>query len=273
MNWLWRVMATCLLLRIMFFFFFGLSVYLKEWVFTDKALSEEVDKLKELIQEGHHHHYEDQSGRRRERKTPESAQVTRRSMRKRSRQSGDVVETDIVSPQISIHHKEPVKQIAFHPLCSELCVAHLPSQTQWMIKFFLLILFLAFCFKETLVVSQPQCCKTTYGGTSSSASCTFQALGEHLLGMKLSTNKEGEQVCIIASHPTSGNYFCIKLCLCMFLRVVFNQHIHFRLLLWFKRWTIQWFWDHQPPEKNGCWSFLPDLFDHNRIIIQPKSSK
>lgn len=75
--------------------------------FTDRELSKEVDKLKELIKE---------------RKTPESAQVTTRSMRKRSRQSEDTVETDMAPPPISIHHKASVKQIALDPFSSELDV-------------------------------------------------------------------------------------------------------------------------------------------------------
>ncbi|CAH2053252.1 unnamed protein product [Thlaspi arvense] len=136
-----------------------------------KALSEEVSKLKELIQEGVPHNYKDQSGKKHERKTPESAQVTTRSMRKRSRQSEDVAEADMVSPHSSKRHKST----------------------------------------ETLLVSQPQCCKTTYDGSSDSASCTFQALGEHLLGMKLTTNNEGEQGCIIASHPSSGLSFSLTM--------------------------------------------------------------
>ncbi|ESQ29178.1 hypothetical protein EUTSA_v10023995mg, partial [Eutrema salsugineum] len=77
-----------------------------------KTLSEEVVKLKELVQEG---------------KTSETAQVTTRSKRKRSRVSEDMVETDMVSPLISKYHKAT----------------------------------------ETLLVSQPQCCKTTYDGSSS----------------------------------------------------------------------------------------------------------
>ncbi|CAL9221546.1 unnamed protein product [Arabidopsis halleri] len=142
---------------------------LREEEQKNKALSEEVVKLKELVKEGHPRNYEDQSGRKQKTKTPETARVTTRSMRKRSRLSEDMVETDIVSPQISKHHKA----------------------------------------KETLLVSQPQCCKTTYDGSSCSASCTFQALGEHLLGMKLSTNNEGEHDCIVASHPTTGLSFSL----------------------------------------------------------------
>ncbi|KAL0742798.1 hypothetical protein Bca4012_084311 [Brassica carinata] len=86
-------------------------------------------------------------------------------MRKRMRQSEDnMVETDMASPHISIPHKSTT---------------------------------------ETLLVSHPQCCKTTDVGSSNSAGCPFQALGEHLIGMKLSTNNEGERACIVASHPSS----------------------------------------------------------------------
>ncbi|CAH8273646.1 unnamed protein product [Arabidopsis lyrata] len=59
-------------------------------------------------------------------------------MRKRSRQTEDMVETDMVSPHISIRHKSTT---------------------------------------ETLLVSQPQCCKTTEDGSSNSAGCPFHALG------------------------------------------------------------------------------------------------
>ncbi|KAL1197713.1 hypothetical protein V5N11_012368 [Cardamine amara subsp. amara] len=137
----------------------------------NKTLSEEVVKLKELVQEGNPRNYEDQSGRKQEKETPETPRVTTRSMRKRSRQSEDMVETDMVSPRISKHHEAT----------------------------------------ETLLVSQPQCCKTSYNGSNSSASCIFQALTEHLLGMKLSTNNEGEHACIVASHPTSGLSFSLTL--------------------------------------------------------------
>ena len=72
------------------FFFFYL---------TDKALSEQVEKLKELISEG-----VPQSGRKQ--KTPESPQVTTRSMGKRRRLTeDDMVETDMVSPHVSIPHE------------------------------------------------------------------------------------------------------------------------------------------------------------------------
>ncbi|KAF8054035.1 hypothetical protein N665_1355s0017 [Sinapis alba] len=135
----------------------------------NKALSEQVEKLKELISKGLPHSYTDQSGRKR--KTPESPQVTTRSMRKRSRQAEDnMVETDMVSPHVSIPHESTT---------------------------------------ETLLVSQPQCCKTTDDGSSTSAGCQFQALGEHLIGMKLSTKNEGERVCIVASHPSSGLSFTL----------------------------------------------------------------
>uniref|UniRef100_A0A1J3F8T1 DUF7806 domain-containing protein n=1 Tax=Noccaea caerulescens TaxID=107243 RepID=A0A1J3F8T1_NOCCA len=121
----------------------------------NKELSKEVDKLKELIKE---------------RKTPESAQVTTRSMRKRSRQSEDTVETDMAPPPISIHHKAT----------------------------------------ENLLVSQPQSCKMTDDGSSSSAGCVFQALGEFLLRMKLSTAYEGDRVCITALDPSSGLSFILS---------------------------------------------------------------
>ena len=65
---------------------------------TDKALLEQVEKLKELISEG-----VPQSGRKQ--KTPESHQVTTRSMGKRRRLTEDVVETDMASPHVSIRQK------------------------------------------------------------------------------------------------------------------------------------------------------------------------
>jgi hypothetical protein len=84
---------------------------LMEEELKNKSLSEEVVKLKELVQEEHPRNYEDQSGKKQKRKTPESARVTTRSMIKRSRLSEDLVETDMVSPDISKHHKAKVKQI------------------------------------------------------------------------------------------------------------------------------------------------------------------
>ncbi|KAL0762363.1 hypothetical protein Bca101_078514 [Brassica carinata] len=67
---------------------------------------------------------------------------------------------------------------------------------------------------ETLLVSQPQCCKTTDCGSSNSASCPFQALGEHLTGVKLSTNNKDKRICIVASHPSSDTYFLLAHSLC-----------------------------------------------------------
>ncbi|XP_010466182.1 PREDICTED: uncharacterized protein LOC104746412 [Camelina sativa] len=148
----------------------NLNRELKEEKQKNKALTEENVKLKEQIQEGHLRNFEDQSGKKQETITPETARVTTRSMRKRSRLSEDMVEeTDMVSPHINNHHKP----------------------------------------KETLLVSQPQCCKTTNDGSSNSASCIFQALGEQLLGMELSTsNNEGEHV-IHLLHPTTGLSFSL----------------------------------------------------------------
>ncbi|KAL0713159.1 hypothetical protein Bca4012_020137 [Brassica carinata] len=65
----------------------------------NKALSEQVEKLKELISKGVPHN---KNRSRRTRKTPESPQVTMRSMRKRSRQAEDMVEADTVSPTRSM---------------------------------------------------------------------------------------------------------------------------------------------------------------------------
>ncbi|KAH0870503.1 LOW QUALITY PROTEIN: hypothetical protein HID58_077525, partial [Brassica napus] len=124
----------------------------------NKTLSEQVEKIKELISVGVPHYNKNQSGR--TRKTPESPQVT--TMRKRSRQTEDMVEMDT----------------------------------------------------ETLLVSQPQCCKTTDCGSSNSASCPFQALGEHLTGVKLSTNNKDKRICIVASHPSSDTYFLLAHSLC-----------------------------------------------------------
>ncbi|CAG7877006.1 unnamed protein product [Brassica rapa] len=132
----------------------------------NKALSEQVEKLKELISEG-----VPQSGRKQ--KTPETPQVTTRSMGKRRRLTeDDMVETDMVSPHVRIRQKSTT---------------------------------------ETLLVSQPQCSKAADVGSSSSAGSPFQALSEQLTGMKLSTNNEGERVCIIASHPSSGLSFSLTL--------------------------------------------------------------
>ncbi|CAA7020373.1 unnamed protein product [Microthlaspi erraticum] len=67
--------------------------------------------------------------------------------------------------------------------------------------------FSCFCLKESLLVSHPQCCKATDDGSSTSAGRVFQALGDHLLRMKLSTTYEGERVCITALDPSSGYFF------------------------------------------------------------------
>ncbi|CAF1916326.1 unnamed protein product [Brassica oleracea var. botrytis] len=71
------------------------------WILVKyKALSQQVEKLKELISEGVPHNNKNQSGR--IRKTPKSPQVTTRCMRNRSRQTEDMVETDTVSPTRSM---------------------------------------------------------------------------------------------------------------------------------------------------------------------------
>ncbi|KAL0743123.1 hypothetical protein Bca4012_084636 [Brassica carinata] len=150
------------------------------------ALSEQV---KELISEGVPHNYKDHSGTKR--KTPESPQVTTRSMRKRMGQSEDnMVETDTVSPtrRLRIHSSEQTEDMVETDVASP----HIQKSTT-----------------ETLLVPQPQCCKTTDVGSSKSAGCPFQALGEHLIGMKLSTSDEGGRACIVASHPSSGLSFTL----------------------------------------------------------------
>lgn len=169
----------------------------------NKALSYQVEKLKELISEGvPPHNHKDQSGTKR--KTPESPQVTTRSVRKRTRQSDDsMVETDTVSPTRSSrrHSRQLTEDIVVSPtrssrrrsrqLTEDIVVSphiSIPREST----------------TETLLVSQPQCC-----GSSNSARCPFQALGEHLIGMKLSTNNEGERDCIVATHPSSGLSFTL----------------------------------------------------------------
>ncbi|KAJ0264540.1 Titan9 [Hirschfeldia incana] len=153
----------------------------------NKALSEQVVKLKELISEG------DQS--RTKRKTPESPQVTTRSMSKRMKQTEDIVETDTVSPTRSLRKRSRQQQTE-GMVETDVASPHHNSTRQKSTT-------------ETLLVSQPQCCKTTDVGSSNSAGCPFHALGEHLTGMKLSTSDEGERVCIVASHPSSGLSFTL----------------------------------------------------------------
>lgn len=106
----------------------------------------------------------------------------------------DIVETDMVSPHVSIPHESTT-------VINKLPCIFLKLNHQ------LLLTNSCSCFQETLLVSQPQCSKTADVGSSSSAGSPFQALSEQLTGMKLSTNNEGERVCIIASHPSSGNSF------------------------------------------------------------------
>ncbi|KAH0886041.1 hypothetical protein HID58_062137 [Brassica napus] len=100
-------------------------------------------------------------------------------MRKRSRQTEDMVEMDMVSPMRSMMKRR--------------------RQTEDIME----------TDVETLLVSQPQCCKTTDCGSSNSAGCPFQALGEHLTGVKLSTNNKDKRICIVASHPSSGLSFTL----------------------------------------------------------------
>lgn len=150
----------------------------------NKALSYQVEKLKELISEGvPPHNHKDQSGTKR--KTPESPQVTTRSVRKRTRQSDDsMVETDTVSPTRSSRRRSRLTEdIVVSP-------PHITIPRE--------------STTETILVSQPQCC-----GSSNSARCPYQALGEHLIGMKLSTNNDGGRDCIVASHPSSGLSFTL----------------------------------------------------------------
>lgn len=150
----------------------------------NKALSYQVEKLKELISEGvPPHNHKDQSGTKR--KTPESPQVTTRSVRKRTRQSDDsMVETDTVSPTRSSRRRSRLTEdIVVSP-------PHITIPRE--------------STTETLLVSQPQSC-----GSSNSARCPYQALGEHLIGMKLSTNNDGGRDCIVASHPSSGLSFTL----------------------------------------------------------------
>ncbi|KAG2286397.1 hypothetical protein Bca52824_046001 [Brassica carinata] len=106
-------------------------------------------------------------------------------MRKRSRQTEDMVEMDTVSPMRSMmKHRRQTEDI----METDVVSPHI---------------------SETLLVSQLQCCKTTDCGSSNSAGCPFQALGEHLTGVKLSTNNKDKRICIVASHPSSGLSFTL----------------------------------------------------------------
>ncbi|KAH0853754.1 LOW QUALITY PROTEIN: hypothetical protein HID58_092918, partial [Brassica napus] len=151
------------------------------WKKDERTLSEQVEKIKELISEGVPHYNKNQSGR--TRKTPESPQVT--TMRKRSRQTEDMVEMDMVSPMRSMMKRRRQTEDIME---TDVVSPHI---------------------SETLLVSQPQCCKTTDCGSSNSAGCPFQALGEHLTGVKLSTNNKDKRICIVASHPSSGLSFTL----------------------------------------------------------------
>ncbi|CAH8328853.1 unnamed protein product [Eruca vesicaria subsp. sativa] len=184
----------------------------------NKALSEEVVKLRQLISEGVPHNYKDQSGTKR--KTPQSPQVTTRSMRKRTRQSEDdnLVETDEGSPtrslrkggreaEVSLQKSTTVKQninnmVETDEVSPKRSLRKRGRQTEVSPQK---------STTETLLVSQPQCCKTTDEGSSNSTGCPFHALGEHLTGMKLSTSNEGGRVCIVASHSSSGLSFSLTL--------------------------------------------------------------
>ncbi|CAH8255184.1 unnamed protein product [Arabidopsis lyrata] len=69
----------------------------------NKALSEEVMKLKDLFQEKH------LCGRSQDSETPGSTLITTTRSKKRSRQSKDTVEMDMISPQVSHHNKKCCK--------------------------------------------------------------------------------------------------------------------------------------------------------------------
>ncbi|XP_010533493.1 PREDICTED: uncharacterized protein LOC104809267 isoform X2 [Tarenaya hassleriana] len=141
----------------------------------NKTLSEEVEKLKEMLQEEHGCGFKGKTGSKQQAKTPESARVLTRSMRKRdipledmvevsmkkrSRTSKDMTEVCMTSPNVSSHRK----------------VA-------------------------------PVCYKNSHAESSDSVNCTFQTLGEYLLGMQLSISNQVNGVGITTLHPSSGYSF------------------------------------------------------------------
>ncbi|KAL0846749.1 hypothetical protein Bca101_019995 [Brassica carinata] len=140
----------------------------------NKALSEQVEKLKELISKGVPHN---KNRSRRTRKTPESPQVTMRSMRKRSRQAEDMVEADTVSPTRSMTKRSRQTEDIME------------AKLSWLLNH--------------------NAVKQLTMDLSNSAGCPFQALGEYLTGMTLSTNNKYKRVCIVASHPSSGLSFTL----------------------------------------------------------------
>ncbi|XP_007015155.2 PREDICTED: uncharacterized protein LOC18589909 [Theobroma cacao] len=157
-----------------------------------KALSEEVNRLQNVHQEGHL-----KGGKRHNvpMVSPGSAQVasekvsgssTRMMTRKRSRKSAAETEDSLVTPGLANRNVAMVSALAEDlsekgPCCELL--AH---------------------------VQLPECCKDSLGANATaSGTCLFQAFIECLVGMKLSTVNRTEGLCISALHQSSGYSFSL----------------------------------------------------------------
>ncbi|XP_021279375.1 uncharacterized protein LOC110413010 [Herrania umbratica] len=157
-----------------------------------KALSEEVNRLQNLHQEGHL-----KGGKRCNvpMVSPGSAQVasekvsgssTQMMTRSRSRKSAAETEDSLVTPGSANRNVAMVSALVEDlsekgPSCEVL--AH---------------------------VQLPECCKDSLGANATaSGTCLFQALIECLVGMKLSTVNRTEGLCISALHQSSGYSFSL----------------------------------------------------------------
>ncbi|KAJ4724357.1 TITAN9 family protein [Melia azedarach] len=165
----------------------------------NKALSEEVERLQKLLQEGISTCSKDGKNDNMQLNSPEGAPTTSRSQssgkskgmrRKRSREfeaGSEVVVTPGCSGQDKDTAGEAAKDISKETVSN-----------------------------GTLAYDQlPECCKRTFntsGGAeidSGPANCLFQALVEYLVGMKLSTFNQTEGTCISALHQSSGYSFSL----------------------------------------------------------------
>ncbi|GLT53754.1 hypothetical protein SLA2020_270040 [Shorea laevis] len=150
----------------------------------NKALAEELEKLRKLQQEGILGSIKDGENVNAQLNMPGGTQVisevsnssSRIMTRKRSRLSGSVSQDDAMQ-------REAAKNLSKETMYSNAVVN----------------------------VQQPECCRRTIDTSgcapkeSGSTNCFFQAFVEYLVGMKLSAVNQHEGMCISALHQSSGN--------------------------------------------------------------------
>ncbi|XP_057955918.1 uncharacterized protein LOC131149478 isoform X2 [Malania oleifera] len=167
----------------------------------NKQLSEEIERLQNLQQEGYFSSLRDERNEDGQLSTPRATEVVSvcvsdgsaiKKTRKRSRHSKDEAKECMSTP----HARDQIDRAMLKGSAKDPSIEVLSSEA-------------------VVTIQQPECCRRIIKGSGATvldvgvANCLFQTLIECLVGMKFSAVNQTEGICISALHQSSGFSFSL----------------------------------------------------------------